>query len=196
MSRGAKKNLVNRANLAKTFGVSVKTVDKWRDAGCPFEQEGTKGTEWLFCTAAVFRWHLKEVGAPGVSPVAQRGAPEDDGEDAPLETLDQARARKARADATVAEIEAQLAADEVAPLADIIAAVKQEYATVRTLLGSTAGKLAKRLDPDRAIELQPKIADVIDEVLEELSADERLAADGPDGLPGGRRPADGEAPDA
>lgn len=47
---------VNRKQLADVFGMSLPTVDAWVRAGCPFDQKGASGREWVFDTADVMRW--------------------------------------------------------------------------------------------------------------------------------------------
>ncbi len=189
MAGSAKKNIVNRANCAKTFGVSVKTVSAWVDRGCPFEQKGTKGTEWLFDTATVFRWHMQNVSGPGASELV------DTDQKVEPANYEQARARKMQAEAALAEIDLELKSGSVAPLDVILDVMASEYATVRTRLGSLPGVLAPRLDPVRATQFQPVIADVVDDILKELSADERIAANGAEAFGGSGGDAGGPPPD-
>lgn len=47
---------VNRKQLADVFGISLPTVDAWLRSGCPFDQKGERGREWVFDTADVMRW--------------------------------------------------------------------------------------------------------------------------------------------
>jgi len=198
MTGSADKNIVNRANCAKTFGVSVKTISAWVRRGCPYEQKGGKGTEWLFDTPKVFRWHLENVEGPAEAP-----AEADEPKSTPA-NYEQARARKMQAEAALAEIDLELKAGSVALIDVVLDAVSSEYATVRTRLGSLPGILAPRIDASRAHELQPVIAEAVDDILRELSADERLAEDGPDAIARGggdedgppRNTEAGSAPDA
>lgn len=55
MSRGIGQK-VNRTGLAGVFGVNVSTVDSWVKLGCPADQQGGRGREWIFDTADVHRW--------------------------------------------------------------------------------------------------------------------------------------------
>tara|TARA_R110002073_G_scaffold120601_2_gene262652 strand:- start:3755 stop:4294 length:540 start_codon:yes stop_codon:yes gene_type:complete len=171
--------LVNRVKLAEIFGVSVDTVTAWVKRGCPYLSGGAKGKQWSFNSASVFRWHLEAVDGPeGVTPV----------------NYEQSKARKMAADAALAEIELDRARGAVVELAVVIDAVTEEYATVRTRLGSLPGILAPRLSPEHALEYQPLIADVVDDILKELSADERFAeaddetGDGDEGVESGSPP--------
>lgn len=177
-------SLVNRVKLAEIFGVSVDTVSAWVKRGCPYLVGGDKGKQWSFNSASVFRWHLESVDGSSGSQTP--------------ENYEKSKARKMAADAALAEIELERARGSVVELSVVLDAVTEEYATVRTRLGSLPGILAPRLSPDRALEYQPVIADVVDDILKELSADERFAdtvdetGDGDEGAEGGS-PADAEA---
>lgn len=48
---------VNRTELAKIIGVTVKSIDSWVRHGCPYDQAGIRGRqEWQFNTAHVIKW--------------------------------------------------------------------------------------------------------------------------------------------
>lgn len=49
-------NLLNRADLAQAFDVSLPTIDSWIRKGCPFRQRGTNGKAWQFSLPEVARW--------------------------------------------------------------------------------------------------------------------------------------------
>ena len=50
--------LVNRAELATLFEVSLPTVDAWVRKGCPVVERGGRGREWKFHFAEVFNWRI------------------------------------------------------------------------------------------------------------------------------------------
>lgn len=81
------------------------------------------------------------------------------------------------AQADMAEIDLRKARGEVVEVTEVATAVRSEYAVVRTRLGSLPGRLAPKVDPARAMEIEPIIAELVDEVLLELSADDRFAED-------------------
>ena len=81
------------------------------------------------------------------------------------------------AQAELAEIELACERGKLIELQVVADVVRGEYATVRTRLGSLPGILAPRLDSARALEFQPVIAEVVDDILTELSADDRLQDD-------------------
>jgi phage terminase Nu1 subunit (DNA packaging protein) len=53
--------IVNRAQLADIFGISLPTVDAWKRAGCPVLQHGAKGVAMQFDTAAVTKWRQQVI---------------------------------------------------------------------------------------------------------------------------------------
>jgi len=59
MSRGQGQK-VNRKQLADVFGISLPTVDAWVRSGCPYDQKGERGREWIFDTADVMRWRERQ----------------------------------------------------------------------------------------------------------------------------------------
>ena len=157
---------VNRSKLAEIFGVSVDTVSAWVKRGCPALERGRKGVEWKFNTASVSGWLVEQAQEP--SP------PEGDARPAP--NFDKERARREQIDADLAELKLRRERGELIELETILSAVRSEYAVVRTRFGSLPGRLAAQIDPTRAIELQPIIADQVDDILRELSVDDDLAA--------------------
>lgn len=172
---------VNRAKLAEVFGISVDTVSAWIKRGCPVLHRGRKGVEWKFNTADVHRWQIEELTGVegGVDP------------ERPPPNMAKESARRAQYEADLKELELRHKRGELIEMSVMLDVVRSEYATVRTRLGSLPGRLAVKVDPARAIELQPIIADEVDDVLKELSADDSLAERG-DGEGEG---ADGAAPD-
>lgn len=56
--------VVNRAELATIFEVSLPTVDAWVRKGCPVVERGGRGRDWQFYCPDVFNWRvLSEVAA-------------------------------------------------------------------------------------------------------------------------------------
>lgn len=50
--------IMNRAELATLFEVSLPTVDAWVRKGCPVIERGSKGRPWQFSSADVFDWRV------------------------------------------------------------------------------------------------------------------------------------------
>lgn len=100
MARGGQK--VNRKQLADVFGISLPTVTAWISAGCPFDQRGGTGREWVFDTADVMRWR------------EQRAAEEAGGQDVQDEAA--LKRRRMIADARTAELDLAVRMGEVADI--------------------------------------------------------------------------------
>lgn len=126
---------VNRAELADVFGVSLPTVDAWVRDGCPFAEKGAKGREWAFETADVHRWLVDRA----VADVAAGY----EGEIGVI-TADEAKRRKAVADAVVAEIKADEALNEVVNRHEAAADVAGFCISLRTGLSNAVAKIAGR----------------------------------------------------
>lgn len=96
---------VNRKQLADVCGVSLPTVDAWVRAGCPFDQKGERGKEWVFDTADVMRWREERARAEAGGTEAQ--------DDAALTR------RRKLAETRLAEIELLERMGELAPVAQM-----------------------------------------------------------------------------
>ncbi len=121
---------VNRRTLAGIFGVSLPTVDAWVRAGCPFDQRGSTGKEWVFDTADVGRWR------------EERAAAEAGG----AEVQDEAalRLRKLRAETQAAELSLLKESGLVAPLDQIERTWARILAEVQ---GNLRGAFVSRIVP-------------------------------------------------
>ncbi|MGF7175858.1 terminase small subunit [Azospirillum doebereinerae] len=126
---------VNRAELADVFGVSLPTIDSWVRDGCPFAEKGAKGREWAFETANVHRWLVDRA----VADVAAGYEGEIGGI-----TAEEAKRRKAVADAVVAEIGADEALDQVVNRHEAAADVASFCISLRTGLSNACAKFAGR----------------------------------------------------
>lgn len=50
--------IMNRAELASLYEVSLPTVDTWVRKGCPVVERGSKGNPWKFSSADIFDWRV------------------------------------------------------------------------------------------------------------------------------------------
>lgn len=164
MPRKGAGHLVNRETLAQIMGVSLNTLNAWGKLGMPAVQRGGQGRAWTYNTADVIAWRIDQL----VSKSTGGSGPAN---------FDTDRARKMAADADVAELERDKQRGRLVELDVIAQMVRSEYATVRTRFGALPGILAPRLDTARALEFQPVIAEAVDEILTELSADDSLDDD-------------------
>lgn len=70
--------IVNKRELAKTFGVSSGIMDGWCSEDIPAIQRGTiGGTPWQFNTAEVFAWVLRNINRLPMGNLPKVYAPED-----------------------------------------------------------------------------------------------------------------------
>jgi phage terminase Nu1 subunit (DNA packaging protein) len=146
---------LNRTETATLFGVDLKTVDAWRRAGCPCEEDGRNV---LFHSGRVFQWHVERERqqARGQSSV-------DVEKERALVALDRERLKLAT------ELQQVVAVDEVAAL------IEDEYASVRGRLlvipGNVAQRVAGMVEDAAAAQVVEQVRAEIGEALEELSGD-------------------------
>ncbi|MBP2494700.1 phage terminase Nu1 subunit (DNA packaging protein) [Methylobacterium sp. PvP062] len=139
MSGAIDGRLVNRADLAGIFGVSVNTVTSWIEKGCPYVERGSNGVEWQFDTAAVINWRIQRA----VENVAVNAG--DDGpKDSSKARREDADCRRAVANAIVAEINADEALKAVVSRHDAVADMATFCQVLRTGLSNMASKVAGR----------------------------------------------------
>lgn len=168
MSRKAKKpttpkvkgRLVNKAELAKIFGVTVEAVGGWIRNGLPCVTRGSPGRPYEFDTAAVVEW--------------REGRMEDRlSRETDVTTLDEARIRKMAADASLAEYDLAEKRGEVVPVNDAGEMVLDAFQRVRAKLTSIPSKIAPLVsstnDPD---ECRSLLQGAILEALAELAVDD------------------------
>jgi phage terminase Nu1 subunit (DNA packaging protein) len=154
MSKGQGQK-VNRKQLADVFGISLPTVDAWVRSGCPFDQKGDRGREWVFDTADVMRWR------------EQLARDDSGGQDAQDEA--QLKRRKQLAEARSAELDLLERMGAVADigvmerawarvLAELQSSLRGAFITrcESQLLGETDGRAFKRIllgEVDSALEI-------------------------------------------
>jgi phage terminase Nu1 subunit (DNA packaging protein) len=174
MAKG-KGQKVNRKQLADVFGVSLPTIDAWLRAGCPFEQKGAAGKEWIFDTADVSRWR------------EQRAADEAGGTDVQDDAA--LKRRKLRAETMSAELDLLQKKGLVAPVDQVERVLSRALAEVQSnlrgslvtrlvaqLLGETDDRAFKRIALAEIDAVLESLAD-IDVTDEEASAEEEPAVD-------------------
>jgi phage terminase Nu1 subunit (DNA packaging protein) len=118
MANTGKGQLVTRAGLAEIFGVSLPTVDLWRNAGCPYVKRGGRGIEWQFATADVAGW------------LRDRAIKDATGDTKTDEAEIDRRTKMAKMRA--AELELAKALKEVAPIQDFERAQAAAFAEIRS----------------------------------------------------------------
>jgi phage terminase Nu1 subunit (DNA packaging protein) len=156
---------LNRSELSDALGKSLRTIDAWREKGCPAEMRiGCKGRpEYQFNLAAVLEWYGAERERRGY----ERGVESPRNED-----YDEARARKTAAEATLREIDVQKARGLLANIETVADALEREHTAVREHFLNIPGKLAGRLSP-ADVQL---VEDEIHEALQQFSDSAELVS--------------------
>jgi phage terminase Nu1 subunit (DNA packaging protein) len=117
MTGSNKGRIVNRTELAETFGCGLNTVDAWLRAGCPVIQRGARGVQAQFNTADVSKWRDEQTrkAATGASTADET----------------ELKRRKLQAETSKAELELAKARFDVAPIRDFERAQTKMCAEIR-----------------------------------------------------------------
>ncbi|MEE7504170.1 Terminase small subunit (DNA packaging protein Nu1) [Methylobacterium mesophilicum] len=136
----------NRTELASLCGVSLPTVDTWVKRGCPFDERGSKGTEWKFDTAAVIGWRIEAAVADAAAAYGDDGAGM---------SKDEADRRRSVALAHMAEIDLEERLGRSVDRDDAVEIYAAFCVGLRNSVGSAFDKIASR---GAAITNPPEIA--------------------------------------
>lgn len=123
--------IVNRSQLAATFGVSLPTVDQWVRSGCPHVTKGAQGQSWKFNTADVTQWRISTAVAEATG---DADALEND-----------LRRRRMLADTKHAELNLAKAQGEVAPLSEFEREWARAFTTVQVNVMNVPQRAVVRL---------------------------------------------------
>lgn len=165
---------LNRSECARFFGVAPTTIDAWKARGCPYRKRAVnRGKGWEFNSAEVSEW-LQQQATDNAT-----GGRDID--------IDEARRRKAVADAELAEYELAVRKREVVPIEEAADVLTKELSIVRSKLLAVPSRLAARvLTAKDPAEAKAMIEEVLTEVLHELSSSPNLTdprSDGPTTTP-------------
>ena len=170
--------VVNRAELARLFDVSLPTVDSWRRRGLPVEQGGGRGRPMRFSLPAAIAWRLEQE------------AGEDD-RDAVV-SFEEARTAKMVAEAELARIELQKRRGEVVELDVVAELAEAAFGVVRQRVLGLASKVAAQVaTAGSAAKARGILEREAREILDELADGNELAKDAHErgGEESGRAPA-------
>jgi terminase small subunit / prophage DNA-packing protein len=162
--------------MADLLGVTRGTISRWLEVeGCPFESRpDVPGGSWELDAPAVVRWFADREVRNAVEKLTDREA------DANLEaeldpsmvSIDEAKRRKAVADARIREIDLDKAAGSVVPIADITEIISREYAAVREgMLGLGPSVAPRIVGQTEAGVIAATIRARVDEILANLQSD-------------------------
>ncbi len=170
---------VTRNDAAKLRIVSVKqaatllnrdrnTIQKWLDKGCPHVTKADRdlGIPWELDLAEVVRW-LEERAA---DTAAERFGGTEDGKT----SEDEAKRRRAVAQAVVAELDMLERLRSVVPIADVLDTWAKDYAAIRDKLMSIPDAVAANVDPTIARHVSEIVEKHIRTVLGSLKTESKL----------------------
>lgn len=150
---------INKAELARAFGVSTTAIDNWLSRGCPYVAAPDRpGKAYRFNLAAVVAWRIERL----TETAATAGGDVD---------LAEAKRRRAVAEAELAELDLAERRGDLLARDDVDAAMTGAFARVRArmlaLPSAVAAAAADEAEPGR---VQALLADAVHEALAELSA--------------------------
>lgn len=128
--------IVNRGQLAETFGVEPGTVDRWVQKGMPVVDRPGQGRPAQYDTAACIAWHAAREAEKAV---------ERAGAEVSEDELDEWRRRKAKADALLRELELAKAEKLVAPIAQMDLALDKAFSEVTARLETLPARLPRMI---------------------------------------------------
>lgn len=177
------RELYSISQLASIFGVHRNTVAMWVQQGCPVDRmpDRKAGVPAGLDPAKVMKW--TEERAVQLALGGREGL-----------DIEEARARKVSAEATLAELEVEKARGKLVEVEHVAAVVGEQFAAVRARLISMGTKLAPILAPDRTNEVKAVLDQAVYEALDELAYDRILTIDGE--AEGGDQGVDGREPAA
>ncbi|WP_265499566.1 terminase small subunit [Paracoccus beibuensis] len=181
------------SEAAKWLPLTRQTIVKYIEThGAPCVQRADRaaGKEWLISVPDFARWLVDWESSRAVAEAVKKFSPTGDLDDLTNPgrmDIDEAKRRKAVADAIIREIELAKVAKQVVPIEDVLEIVSREYGAVRTALFNLGPGLASDLvhETDPAV-----IADIIrravDECMERMQADTKgISAADPDEIEDG-----------
>jgi hypothetical protein len=151
--------IVNRSELAETFGVALSTADLWIQQGMPCQArpERRGGSGYKIDLSAVLEWHRERERQNALGEIAKVDEQE-------------ARRRKIAAEAALVEHELALKQGGAAAIADSESAWAAMIAAARAKLHGAGNKLGPIVAAlSDAAECQAAIDEVIYQALQELS---------------------------
>lgn len=155
MGRAGKQ--VNASQLAELYGITYSAiVNNWVRDGCPFLEEGGRGREYRFDTAAVAQWREKRAGDNAGGSTAKLGHEE-------------LKRRKLAAETRMAELDAELKVGNAIPIDAVAQVVGQQLDVVRVKLLAIPSRAAPLVASESNLAAcRMVIEGLVREALEEL----------------------------
>lgn len=137
----ARERYVSLRELAAFLDRDRTTISKWIEAGMPFVEKANRdlGKAWVFDTAEVVRWREQRAA----NEVAEKLGGTADG----VTSEDEAKRRRAVAQAVVSELDMLERLRAVVPVDDVTDLWSKDYAEVKAKVMSLPDVLAANVDP-------------------------------------------------
>lgn len=150
----AKSRQVSLADLVIFLDRDRNTIVKWVDNGLPYIEKADRdlGKPWIFDSAEVVRWLEKRAADVTAEKLGDNAL---DGKT----STEEAKRRRAVAEAVVSEIEAAEAIRTVVRVSHIVEKIASDYSEIRNRLISLPAAIAGRIDAT----VSQKVKDVADE---------------------------------
>lgn len=177
---------------ARCLGIDRNTLAKWLEAGAPFIERAEGNKPWVLSVPEIIEWKMEVEKSKAVEAALRKVSPDgtvegaiesiDDGQI----TLDEAKRRKAVADAVIREIQLDKEAGSVIPIEDVATVVAREYSAVRETILGIGPRVAPRIagETDANI-IAEAIREQVDESLSALQADNNKKNNAPGHQPPG-----------
>ena len=161
--------LMSLQQVAQALDRDRNTVSKWISQGCPTvtQANADTGQAWQLDLAAVVRW-LEERAAGAAAERLAPGTPEG------AVTIEEAKRRKAVAEAVVAEIEAAEVLRTVVRWSTVADRVASDYAEVRARLSPLGDQISARLPRNSGAAAKPIVDEMVRNALASLRTDGEL----------------------
>lgn len=165
---------------SKCLGIDRNTLAKWIEAGAPFVEQASGNKPWVLSVPDLIKWKMELEKAKAVEAALKKITPEgmvdsaDDMGHPGMITIDEAKRRKAVADAVIREIQLDKEAASVVPIEDVTDLIAREYSAVREGILGIGPRVAPRIkgqtDPNIIAE---EIRKAVDDSLASLQADQK-----------------------
>ncbi|ARQ56889.1 phage DNA packaging Nu1 protein [Rhizobium sp. Kim5] len=164
----AKLRIVSVKQAATLLNRDRNTVQKWLDKGCPYVTKADRelGISWELDLGDVVRWLEDRAGEIA----AERFGASEDGKT----SEDEAKRRRAVAQAVVAELDMLERLRSVIPIADVLDLWSTDYAAIRDKLMSIPDLIAANVDPAIASHVSGIAEKHIRNVLAKLKTEGKL----------------------
>ncbi|WP_296071495.1 terminase small subunit [uncultured Agrobacterium sp.] len=164
----AKLRLVSVKQAATLLNRDRNTVQKWLDRGCPFVTKGDRalGIAWELDLADVVKWLEERAGENA----AEKFASSTDGQ----VSEDEAKRRKALAQAVVAELDMLERLDTIVLKSDVLDLIAADYGEIKAKLISISDTVGASVDPAIATHVSGIVDKHIRKALASLKAIKKL----------------------